>query len=773
MYMRPLVYGDTSDLYHEKSGSGNPLTKKEREEVDKVGETFQDEIVGHIIEKYRRYKDEKPRPSWMWYEDDKLMLDIDYLISDAWDVITDYKRRVPYKWFTAEQIDYLNDTYIDNQSVADRVYSSARTSPEKSETDMDTMDTDTYLESLVSVDSQVTFKGDFGRFMYEAMVSKAMEQSVDYSENVSGWIDSVTKAGGFPVFITKYAKKRFPEGIVMGRAYRAKGMGKWFKNVPKEDIEKMERAPGDLKWIRVQYGSPSDTHESTDTSPKTTVISTKQTPSYCGECLPGNTLIYGNSSIRAIKDYNPANYGQKYKVISHNGIGRRVTNFFSRQYDGNITTINQYYTNIPLDITPEHPVLCAKNVREPQSKGWQHNGIDEKEIEWVPAKDITTNDFMVFPRIRNVVDVSIVDNNLAELLGWYVSEGCFVQSDRASVVTFSLGHHETDKIDRVVQLITTIFGKKPGITKKGTATRISISSIYWTSIFRQFGDESTEKDIPSWMITLPEEKQYMFLKGYFGGDGCNHNQKWVLITAGTCSQRLAYKMRLILFRLGILHSITYRKPSIGNINGRVIRGNGFYDIKLSGASAVQFISKIGEKQHYNYDIGKHHEYNYGWVGEKYVFLPIKSTGNKKYNGYVYNIHVSGDESYLTIHGAMHNCLAKHFSASKKLMQEAMDRYMVDKSVTPGVREKVQAVVEELEGATHDISITDTTDSQTKAFLEDVLVDIRALRKGIWDAGILSLQGTKEDLEKVLKGNNVLISKLWKHLEKCPKGVCKV
>jgi len=490
---------------------------------------------------------------------------------------------------------------------------------------------------------------------------------------------------------------------------------------------------------------------------------------YCLECLPAGTIVYGNHGLYPIESLRLVEHGAKALVLTHRGRGMRVTRFFSRRYTGPLVVIHEYYTNIPLKITPEHPVLVARNVRKPQTV-WQSKGIDESKLEWVPAKDLTTRDFIAFTRIRETVDVELVNGDLAELFGWYVAEGSYEKQKRGTNVVFSLGHHEEEKVERVCDLIRRVFGREPTVITKGTAVRIVFSSKYYAPMFEQFGTNSYDKDIPTWFLYLPEEKQYRFLRGYFSGDGHvktrkrREKQPVVEVKVATVSRNLAYRLRLLLFRLGVLHSIYLVRGGEDVIQGRRIRASDTYHTHITGESAMKLLEKMGIKYEYTYSGGRRAGYNLGRVGENYVFIPIRSIEFEQFNGVVYNLHVDEDESYLTIHGALHNCLERHYAKAHGLLEEAERFSLKHGRITPEAREKIRRAVEEIVTAEDDLG-TRVEDEDVGKLVEEVKVMQRDVRKWMWARGLTTVSESIDDLRAAKEMVKRLLDKVYEAAEK--------
>jgi hypothetical protein len=360
----------------------------------------------------------------------------------------------------------------------------------------------------------------------------------------------------------------------------------------------------------------------------------------CDCCLVPGSIIYSNPSPVMIED-GPST------VISHTGKVRKTTELFEREFSGDICSLRVGYSNIPLEVTPEHQVLAAINVRVRQHSMWRKKGIDENVITWVNASDITDRDFIAFPRITGANDVPY-SKYFMELLGWYVAEGSIGKVDRR--ITLSLSANEPRRrIEGLIRLL----GAEIHERDIGNVHHISFTNRKFFSAAEQFGRGARNKYLPQWFLTIPFNKQYSFLSGIIHGDGSVNDKYGIGIT--TTSIKMAAQLRLVLFRLGLLHGLHRRKINTSYIDGREIKPGGHrYDILVSGDSAKELASAT----YMRYDGGKKTAGNHGWVSEHYVFLPIMSNEKRPYSGIVHNLAVESDESYLTINGAVHNC-SKH------------------------------------------------------------------------------------------------------------------
>lgn len=97
----------------------------------------------------------------------------------------------------------------------------------------------------------------FGEFMREIMGKAATRQAVDYGVNVADWIVACRVDGGLPLFKTRFAGERYPKGHILAVCWAGRGLieGRWFKDVPSEDVELMESKHGEWKDILSDRGT--------------------------------------------------------------------------------------------------------------------------------------------------------------------------------------------------------------------------------------------------------------------------------------------------------------------------------------------------------------------------------------------------------------------------------------------------------------------------------------------------------------------------------------
>jgi len=109
---------------------------------------------------------------------------------------------------------------------------------------------------------EVPTKKAYDMIILETLGKKAAKVALDWKTNIADYIVACRQDGGIPIFKTRYAEEPLRtvsgERAVLALCWAGKGSieGKWFVNVPEEDIERMERELGDWRFLIEEYGEP-------------------------------------------------------------------------------------------------------------------------------------------------------------------------------------------------------------------------------------------------------------------------------------------------------------------------------------------------------------------------------------------------------------------------------------------------------------------------------------------------------------------------------------
>jgi len=337
-------------------------------------------------------------------------------------------------------------------------------------------------------------------------------------------------------------------------------------------------------------------------------------------------------------------------------------------------------------LTPEHEVLVKRE--------------GEKELLWIPAIEVKQSDYLAFPIIRTEIDWTDVSKTMMGLIGYYLAEGDMPSENR---VRFNFGKHERQLIEDTTQrlihegytfekrryyedaqyrealrlhneeklgdraiakmlgiprwtVVNWIYrGKKPfKRSPQPSYERITVYSEQFANFFRQFGDKSENKRIPTWAMLMSREKQAELVKCYWRGDGNINRDSFGMVTV---SEALAHQLKSLLLRFGIVASVTIIPPEAHGtsyIDGREIKAKHIaYMLRIGGKSLEAFSALVGvkhpfmEKRKFTYEFCK----RFG----NYVVYPIKEISRVRYNGEVRNLAVEESQSYVLPTMTVHNC----------------------------------------------------------------------------------------------------------------------
>ena len=372
-------------------------------------------------------------------------------------------------------------------------------------------------------------------------------------------------------------------------------------------------------------------------------------------CLPPGTPVYTPDGTRTIESLRVGE-----EVLSETGRSA-VKAVMSRPYSGAIYTITPRY--LPsVRLTPEHPVQVVSIDR---TRG---NDPVISPPRWANPPELrpytdhwTTYDAVVVPKCALMDESTVVDFSpfvnghaggggrggqlgpvgrrlleswpvtpeLAELFGWYVAEGSRF-SRTNNQIGFHLGTNEPENIERVRTLVDRCFGYRTQVRTEDSVTRIGfVSKVMMRALPTMFGETSSTKNIPDFIMRAPADIASSFLSGYIAGDGTSHGNSNGQFSVSTCSEVLARQLVMLFLKTGKVVGFI-ETPAVQRANSAVPHSG--RQFKLSWTN--------GGPKHYFQD--------------RYAFyVPIKSVTATQYDGFVHNVE-TGDNTY-AVPFLLHNC----------------------------------------------------------------------------------------------------------------------
>ncbi len=330
-------------------------------------------------------------------------------------------------------------------------------------------------------------------------------------------------------------------------------------------------------------------------------------------------------------------------IFGKSGQEQKVKNTFVKDYQGDFIKVKPNKM-LPVDMTSNHPILviegqkCGTPSRRAQNincKPWCSCGYwREKEPVWKRADEVSVGDYVLVPREFNYDKRQDVDEDLAELLGWYLAEGHI--SNRT--VVFSLSSDEMVEAERISYLMSTVFDLKPHYLKERNkkGLRVSFHSVKLCRVFEYFfgNKKSRHKRVPNDIFCAPSKVIRSFLVAYNKGDGSTHkcvSKGYYNFVLNTSSEELLYDLQQLFYYFGIVPSFSEQK----DVENRY-SNNSIYKATLNKNDTLKMLGGSVNKPY----LGRSFMY------KGFVCTPVREVTVAKENCKVYNIETE-DNTYIS------------------------------------------------------------------------------------------------------------------------------
>lgn len=409
------------------------------------------------------------------------------------------------------------------------------------------------------------------------------------------------------------------------------------------------------------------------------VVSPERQIWHCFGCFPPGEKIKTPIGYHNIEDID-----EQHWVVSGKGNIRKVVASMQHQYKGDLITVRLRKLGGQVRLTADHTVFAVRGapylhkqyknfsrrynkylkVREKDETRYQYLINKYFPIHEIPAGELKKGDLLLYPINRIIADVEKItlsdyrskftnlgpvpkkiplelplSDDLLKLLGYYIAEG----SSHRAYIRFSLGNHEEDFAEDIVNIIKKIFGLEAKIyrrsTGKKTGLEITACHAILANIFENLcGKGSSNKHLPFILQELPSNKQKVFLDAVHRGDGTRfiaHRSENIHKSVTTVSRVLSEQMVDILLRLNLFPTLSVEKTKIDKLG-----------VNHQEAYTVSWSEEAAQKYKLIY---------YHPDGTEYWLLPIIKLSRKPYEGPVYNFTVDQDHSYVATNFAVANC----------------------------------------------------------------------------------------------------------------------
>lgn len=438
-----------------------------------------------------------------------------------------------------------------------------------------------------------------------------------------------------------------------------------------------------------------------------------------GGCLlPDTEVITNDCWIEAAE-----NITEDSHLLAGDGTFKKLDAIKARDYDGAVVEINTALGGLPIKLTADHLVYMIQtegSLSKMKCRPWACPIVAQCRGKWVKAEDVKPGDILILPRAKEAKDITELriddlvsketyiedgliyprrggvnlhkkvglpssiplNNDFMKLAGYFLAEGSALK-DRG--ISLAFGKHEQRLIVDTVELIKGIFRIKPYVRERPTAIEVGLKSSLIGSLFHKlFGRYAYGKKIPIWMMYLPLDKQVSLIKGLFEGDGCRYKygHTWDAYSYATTSKVLAFQVRDLLIRLGIVPRMQYRPVRNGanrvHVTRRYIDGSreivskhAVYTLTCHGIMACYLSHLFGLATPTQWSSGRWWSRSY--IDNNYAYIAVKSVRQRHYQGKVQDFQISG-ETFATSNFLVHNCLLVHRSVFERMTQAGIKRY---------------------------------------------------------------------------------------------------
>ena len=367
-------------------------------------------------------------------------------------------------------------------------------------------------------------------------------------------------------------------------------------------------------------------------------------------CFPAGTLVFTDNGFKPIEAIVPGDM-----VVTHKGRLRRVQNVGHKVAD-TITLYGQGTTGI--ECTANHPFLSREKHKTWLNKERQYRYIPDSTSEWRYANDMYNKFWFNVCKVTEVETPPLatakkgmrgygyIENvnftpEFFYMVGRWLGDGWVNVYQRQGRIDSKMkrvyiccAFDEADELEKKLSVCGIHFRRS---REKTVVKFVASSTQLFDWLVSNFGMYAIGKNIPAWVLGMPDNLRHAILHGYLDADGYWDQTHYV---SCTISKSLALGMKAIAGTLGYTASIHLNKNHRqAFIDGRPINERPTYITSYWNKPRSAFFDKGG------------------WFGKVRKVLPGHN------NVTVYNLEVEEDHSYTVDGIAVHNC--QSFSVAGK------------------------------------------------------------------------------------------------------------
>ena len=365
------------------------------------------------------------------------------------------------------------------------------------------------------------------------------------------------------------------------------------------------------------------------------------TAKYVDQCIHPETIIYTNNGPMQIQNCTSG----ETSIFNLLGKTEIIQNVLEHSYDGEILEIENMHSLFPLMVTPMHPLYVLRGQKKGLNYTVIKNRLDKKicDFEWIEAKDLTTDDMVIYPIPTYFVDNPLITEEDCYMYGIILGDGCMNNTNNTGYVSM----HTTNKL-HVRTFMQKYFDEKMVDYKvdiKENTTRLRWNrTIHLPFRYNDFYDENNTKRIHHRWLNLPVEKVKYILKGLIHTDGCIDKE----IVFDNTSLNLIESLKFICLKMGILTS-GYIRDRVGEKHetktGIIENKKISYCLRIPKTTDICKLlnTEYDEKQFFKF-------FKYNGL----LFSRIQNIKKSEYNGILYDLQMEYEHNYLLTNGLLHN-----------------------------------------------------------------------------------------------------------------------
>jgi len=296
--------------------------------------------------------------------------------------------------------------------------------------------------------------------------------------------------------------------------------------------------------------------------------------------------------------------------------------------------------------------------------------------EWCKAEDLKVGDVVGEPVVRCTSPITrfyfgtytvekgkyrtvetMASRNLGRFIGMFLGDGCAVYNGSKGVgqyyVSLAFNEDKPHLIEKYESVLKKLFPEGTNIRrsshgKKSKVINLIITDKAVSKKMLEFYGDNHEKLLPIPLSNVPNNVALGILEGLLDSDGCVSDEN---ISFSNTSSNLAWLVRQLAARVGIVFSLRKREPRAGGINSKGVRIQGkldTYECKLNTISEVKKLLSLFSD----------YEGNGVYVSNGLDFIPSNITVIDKITEAtkVYDLSIaSNHHSFALPNMTVHNC----------------------------------------------------------------------------------------------------------------------